>query len=116
MKRHDRVSAQLHFNICKEIGVKLDNEQWCDHVPESVETSLECQVTVLWNQKVQTDRTIPNNKQEIIICDNKKGTCMLIDIVISGDRNTIKKGAERISKCKDLKQQKFCVRRLQQQK
>jgi len=24
-KRHDRVCAQLHFNICKEIGVKLDN-------------------------------------------------------------------------------------------
>jgi hypothetical protein len=26
IKRHDRVCAQLHFNICKEIGVKLDTE------------------------------------------------------------------------------------------
>jgi len=24
-KQHDRVCAQLHFNICKEIGVKSDN-------------------------------------------------------------------------------------------
>jgi hypothetical protein len=24
IKRYDRVSAQLHFNICKETGVKLD--------------------------------------------------------------------------------------------
>jgi hypothetical protein len=24
IKRHDRVFAQLHFNICKEIWVKLD--------------------------------------------------------------------------------------------
>ena len=24
-KRHDSVCAQLHFNICKEIGVKSDN-------------------------------------------------------------------------------------------
>jgi hypothetical protein len=24
IKRHDRVSAQLHFNICKETGVQLD--------------------------------------------------------------------------------------------
>ena len=24
IKRHDRVCAQLHFNICKETGVKLD--------------------------------------------------------------------------------------------
>jgi hypothetical protein len=25
---HDSVFVQLHFNICKEIGVKLDNEHW----------------------------------------------------------------------------------------
>jgi len=24
IKRHDRVCAQLHFNICKETGVQLD--------------------------------------------------------------------------------------------
>jgi hypothetical protein len=26
IKRHDRVSAQLHFNICKETGVQLDQK------------------------------------------------------------------------------------------
>jgi hypothetical protein len=51
---------------------------------------------------VQTDRTIPNNKPDIIIGDNEKGSCMLIDVVISGDRNVIKKGAEKILKYKDL--------------
>jgi len=40
---------------------------------------------MLWNQQVQTDRTIPNNKPDIIIRDNEKGTCMLIDVAISGD-------------------------------
>jgi len=30
----------------------------------------------------------------IIIRDNKKGTCMVIDVAISGDRNVIKKEAE----------------------
>jgi hypothetical protein len=39
---------------------------------------------------------IPNNKPDIIIRDNEKGTCMLIDIAISGDRNVIKKEAENI--------------------
>jgi len=47
-------------------------------------------------KQVQTDRTIPNNKPDIIIRDNEKGTCMLIDVVISGDRNVIKKEAENI--------------------
>jgi hypothetical protein len=59
-------------------------------------------VTILWNQKVQTDRTIPNNKPDIIIRDNEKGTCMLIDVAIPGDRNVIKIEAEKVLKYKDL--------------
>jgi len=45
---------------------------------------------------------IPNNKPDIIIRDNEKGTCVLIDVAISGDRNLIKKEAENILKYKDL--------------
>jgi hypothetical protein len=51
---------------------------------------------------VQTGRTIPNNKPDIIIRDNEKGACMLIDVAIPGDRNVIKKEAEKILKYKDL--------------
>ena len=102
IKRHDSVCAQLHFNICKETGVQLDRKHWYEHVPKSVETSQGGKVTILWNQQVQTDRTIPNNKPDIIIRDNEKGTCMLIDVAISGDRNVIKKEAEKLLKYKDL--------------
>jgi hypothetical protein len=56
----------------------------------------------MWNQQVQTDRTIPNNKPNIIIRDNDKRTCMLIDVAISGDRIVIKEEAEKILKYKDL--------------
>jgi hypothetical protein len=56
----------------------------------------------LWNQQVQTDRTIPNNKPDIIIRDNEKGTYMLIDVAVSGERNVIEKEAEKILKYKDL--------------
>ena len=52
-------------------------------------------VTILWNQQVQTDRTLPNKKPDIIISDNEKGTCMLIDVAISGDRNVKKKKRNR---------------------
>ena len=57
----------------------------------------------MWNQQIQTERTIPNNKPDIIIRDNDKGTCIIIDVAISGDRNVIKKEAEKILKYKDLK-------------
>ena len=51
---------------------------------------------------MQTDRTIPNNKPDIIMRDNKKGTCMLTDVAIPGDRSVIKKEAEKILKHKEL--------------
>ena len=94
--------AQIHFNICKETGLQLDKKHWYEHVPKSVETSQGGKVTIFWNQQVQTNRTIPNNKSDIIIRYNKKGTCMLIDVAISGDRNVIKKEAEKILRYKDL--------------
>ena len=101
VKWHYRVSAQLHFNICKETGVRMDKKHWYEHVPESAETNQGGKVTILWNQQVQTDKTIPSYKPDIIIRDNEKGTCMLIDVAISGDRNVITK-AEKILKYKDL--------------
>ena len=83
------------ITIYKETEVQLDQKNWYKHVPKSVETSQEGKVTILWNQQVQTDRTIPNNKPDIIIRDNEKGTCMLIDVAISGDINVIKKKPRR---------------------
>jgi len=57
--------------------------------------SNEGKVIMLWNQQLRTDRTNPNNKPDIIIRDNKQGTCILTDVAIPGDRNTIKKEAEK---------------------
>ena len=101
IKRHDGVCAQIHFNIRKETGVQLDKKHWYEYFPKSV-TGQGGNVTILWNQQVQTDRIISNNKPGIIIRDNEKRTYMLIDAAISGDRNVIKKEAEKILKYKDL--------------
>jgi len=57
----------------------VGQKQWYEHVSKSIETSQGGKVTILWNKQVQTDRTIPNNKPDIISRDNEKGTCMLID-------------------------------------
>jgi hypothetical protein len=77
--------AQLHFKICKETGIQLDKKHWYKHVSKSVETG-QGGNAILWNQQVQTDRTIPNNKPGIITHDNEKRTCMLIDAAISGGK------------------------------
>ena len=44
-------------------------------MPKLVETCQGDKVTILWNQQVQTDRTILNNKPDITIRDNEKRTC-----------------------------------------
>jgi hypothetical protein len=58
---------------------------------KSVEANHEGKVTIVWNQLVRTNKTIPNDKPENMIRHNKKGTCMLIDVAIPEDRNVINK-------------------------
>ena len=93
---------QPHFNTCKETGIELEKEHWYEHVPKLVETSQEGKVIILLKPHAHTDRTIPNNKQNIMIHDSEKGTRMLIDAAISGDRYMIKKEAMKILMHKDL--------------
>jgi hypothetical protein len=51
---------------------------------------------------MKTNRTTPNNKVDIIIRGDEKGTCLLVDTVISGPRSVTKTEAEKILKYKDL--------------
>jgi hypothetical protein len=55
-------------------------------VPKLIEANRESKVNILCNQQAQEDRTIANNKPHTIIRNNERGTCMLIDVAISGDR------------------------------
>jgi hypothetical protein len=50
----------------------INKERSLEHVPKSLETSKEGKMTILWNQQLQTHRTIPDNKPNIIVHDNKK--------------------------------------------
>jgi hypothetical protein len=49
-----------------------------------------------------TNRTVPSNKPDITIHNNRKETCMLINVAIPGDKNVINKEAEKILKYKYL--------------
>jgi len=102
IKRHDKICAQLNFNICHEIGIKLDKEHWYEQVPKLAERSREYKITILWNEHVHVDRTIPNNILDIIIHPSGKWTRMLIDVAILWDRNMTKITVEKILQYKDL--------------
>ena len=74
------------LTYARKQGYNWTKKHWYEHVQKSVETSKGGKVTLLWNHQVQTDRTIPNSKPDIIIRDNEKGTCMLIDVAIWGEK------------------------------
>ena len=59
--------------VCRQYVNNNNNNNNNKHVPKSVEASQGGKVTILWNQQVQTNRNIPNNKPDIIICDKEKG-------------------------------------------
>jgi len=65
IKRHDRVCAQLHFNICRETGVQLDKKHWYEHLPKSVGKGHGGKVTILWNQQVQLTEPFPTTNQTL---------------------------------------------------
>ena len=91
IKTQDRVCAQ-HFKLCL-LGNrgKITNEHWYESASKLAETRYEGNVIILWNQHVPTNRTIPNNKPDIIIYENEKGRYVSINVANSGGRCVIKK-------------------------
>jgi hypothetical protein len=61
-------------------------------------------ITVLWNQGVQTDREVMANRPDIIIKNKKDKICLLIDVAIPSYRNVIQKESE-----KKLKYKYLCI-------
>jgi hypothetical protein len=91
------IECVLNYTLpySRKIEVKFGNEHWYKHVGKLIKTNHEGKVTILWNQQVQSDRTIANNKPDIMIHVNKEGSYLPVDIAISGERNMIKKEAKR---------------------
>jgi hypothetical protein len=88
---HQQPEGQLHHSICKTLGTET-TENWYSHVPKPVYQHED--ITVLWNQGVQTDREVLGNKPDVIIKNKKDKICLLIDVAIPSDRNVIQKESE----------------------
>jgi hypothetical protein len=96
---NDNVCTRLYYSICKTLGTETTEERY-SHIPKSV-----CgheDITVLWNQGVQTDREVLANRPDIIIKNTKNKFCLLIDVAVPLDRNVIQKESENKLKYKNL--------------
>jgi hypothetical protein len=92
--RHDKGCTHLHYSICSKLGTETA-ENWYSHIPKVV-----CEhenITVLWNQGVQTKRFWSIGQPDIIIKDMEDNICLLI---IPSDRNVVHKENEKKLKIK----------------
>jgi hypothetical protein len=76
-----------------------NNNKWYTHMPKPVYG--EGDVTVLWNQALQTDRKVPANRADVTKTKKEK-TCTLIDVAVPTCGNVVQKEAEKKLKCKSL--------------
>jgi hypothetical protein len=93
-----RVCTHLRYSICKTLGIET-TENWYSHTPKSV-----CQhedITVLWNQGIQTDREFLSNRPDIINKNMKDKISLLIDAAVPSDRNAIQESENKLN-CKNL--------------
>ena len=98
--RYYKVYTHLHYSVCKALDIET-TDKWCTHMPKPV---CEEDVTVLWNQVVNTDREVTANRPDVIIRNKKEKACTLIYVAIPADRNVVQKEAE-----KKLKYNSLCI-------
>jgi hypothetical protein len=101
--RHDNIGVQLHYSICKALGIEM-TDKWYTHTHTPKPVCEHEDMTVLWNQGVRTDREVTANKPDTVIKNKKEKTCIMIDVAIPADRNVTQKEAE-----KKLKYESLCI-------
>jgi hypothetical protein len=78
--------------MCETLGIET-TENWYSHIPKPA-----CQhedITVLWNQGIQTDKEVLANTPDLVIKNMKDKICLLIDVAIPSDRNVTQKESEK---------------------
>ena len=81
--RHDWVNKVIHWEMCKKFKFHHKNK-WYMHNPAPV---LENNAhKLLWDFDIQTDHLISARRPDVIIINNnKKRTCKIVDFAVSDD-------------------------------
>ena len=96
LNRHNQVATQLHLDICRHYGIKVEAECWYQHKPEQVRDNEKA--TILWYSAIITYRHVPCNKPHKVIQEKKPDSCQIIDVAIPSDYNIQEKATEKMNK------------------
>ena len=74
--------------------------RWYDHQLRAVEENESTKI--LWGFSVQTDHTIPHNKPDIVIVDERTNEATIIDVAVANDHNLAQKRLDKLRAYTDL--------------
>ena len=100
--RHDKVSAAVHWSLCKEYGFD-HSSKWYEHRAEKVLEN--DSVKLLWDFHVQSDHVIEHCRPDLLLVKKKTKEAVIIDIAVPGDVRITEKEQEKILKYQDLKRE-----------
>ena len=100
--RHDKVSAAIHWSLCKEHGFS-HSSKWYEHRAEKVLENDE--VKLLWDFHMQSDHIIEHCRPDLLLVKKKTKEATIIDIAVPGDTRIVDKEQDKILKYQDLKRE-----------
>ena len=100
--RHDKVSAAVHWSLCKEYGFD-HSSKWYEHRAEKVLGNDD--VKLLWDFHVQSDHVIEHCRPDLLLVKKKIKEAIIIDIAVPGDIRITDKEQDKILKYQDLKRE-----------
>lgn len=100
LNRHNLTAKILHKHLLQRHNIKTIEEPYYKYVPEAVnENQL---YKIYWDRGIITDKTIINNRPDIVVIDKLKKTVTLIDVAHPLDHNIQRTITEKIRKYIDL--------------
>ena len=100
--RHDKVSAAIHWSLCKEYGFSCP-KKWYEHRAEKVLENEE--VKLLWDFHVQSDHVIEHCRPDLLLVKKKTKEATIIDIAVPGDTRIADREQDKILAYQDLKRE-----------
>ena len=99
-RRHDKVSLNIHYELCKKYRARVC-ERWCKHKVESVIENNT--VKILWDLCIQVDRQMKYWRPDIVVMEKTTSKCLIINIASPVDNNLILKRNEKLNNYSELK-------------
>jgi hypothetical protein len=98
--RHDNVAKIIHQELARKNRIlDTDTPYYKYHPPDVIEND---DFKLYWNADIRTDRTIKNNRPDIVLIDKNKRHTTLIDVTIPLNHNVQKAHSTKINKYTEL--------------